>query len=92
MVLAAHLGQRIAHRRQEVLVGGDDGAVQLELDHRLGLANGHDLAGVVGGLMHLPGDVGGVLDHLVGFAVGVENRVVAGLDPDRVAVLSLIHI
>ena len=35
MVLANNFGQRIAHRAQEILVRGDDGAIEVELDHRL---------------------------------------------------------
>ncbi len=43
VVPALHLRQGIAHRGQEVLVGGDDRTVQLELDHRLGaMDRGHD--------------------------------------------------
>ena len=46
-MLALDFGERVAHRPQKVLVGGDDGAVHLELDHRLRAADRGDLAGVV---------------------------------------------
>jgi hypothetical protein len=41
---APDLVQTIAHRGQKVLVGVDDGAVQVELDHRLRPADGGHLA------------------------------------------------
>ena len=39
--------QRVTHRLQENVVGTDDRAVQLELDHRLRTLDGCDLAGVI---------------------------------------------
>ena len=39
--------QRISQRVQEILVGGDDRAVEVELDHGLRLADGRDLAGMI---------------------------------------------
>jgi hypothetical protein len=42
VVAADDLVQRIAHGAQEVLVGGDDRAVELELDHRLRAIDGGD--------------------------------------------------
>ena len=35
VVLALDLVERIAHRAEEILVGGDDGAVHVEFDHGL---------------------------------------------------------
>ena len=40
VMLALDLVERVAHRVEKILVGGDDGAVELELDHRLRLADG----------------------------------------------------
>ena len=45
VVLAPDLVQRVAQGREEVAVRGDDGAVHVELDHRLRLADRLDLAG-----------------------------------------------
>ena len=43
VMLALDLVERVAQRVQEILVRCDDGAVELELDHRLGFADGLDL-------------------------------------------------
>jgi hypothetical protein len=87
MVLAAHFIDRVADSGQEVFVGVDDGAVKLELDDRLRLADRARLALEFGGGAFLRGDVGGELDDLVGLAVGVHDRVVGGVDPDFAAIL-----
>jgi hypothetical protein len=42
-MLAGNLGQRVAQCVQEVLVGGDDRAVELEFDDRLGAVDGRRL-------------------------------------------------
>ena len=89
VVLALHFLQRVAQRLQEVAVGAQDVALEVELDHRLALADGGDLAGHVGVAQLLGADVGGVLHHLEGLALGVEDRVVAGLDPDFLAALAV---
>jgi len=47
-MLAGNLGQRVAQRVQEVLVGGDDRAVELEFDDRLGAVDGRRLRARVG--------------------------------------------
>ena len=88
MVLALDLVERIAHRAEEILVGGDDRAVHVELDHGLRPADRRDLAGVFHALDLLRGDVGGELDDLERLAVGVEDRVVGRLDPDFLAALA----
>ena len=44
VMLAFDLVQAVAERLQEILVGGDDRAVEVELDHGLGLVDGGDLA------------------------------------------------
>ncbi|MNQ67141.1 hypothetical protein D3C85_816510 [compost metagenome] len=83
---AHHLVAAIADRRQEVVVGVQDRAVHGELDHRLGLVDGGDLALEVGGGQLLVGDVDGVFHHLERGAARVEDRVVAGLNPDLATV------
>ena len=75
-MLALDFVQCVAHSAQEVVVGRDDRAVHVELDHRLGLADRADLSGEVGVAQLLLGDVRGVLDHLEGLAVGIHDRVV----------------
>ena len=88
MVLALDLVQPVAERLEEVVIGGDDRAVQVELDHRLGLADGGDLALEIGVLQLGGGDIRGELDDLERLAVEVEDRVVGGLDPDFLAALA----
>ena len=88
VVLALDLVERVAQRIQEVLVGVTDRAVERELDHRLRLADGGELALVIGVAQLLLGDIGRVFDDLVGLAVAVEDRIVAGPDPDFLAALA----
>ena len=94
MVLALDLIQGIPHGIKEVLVRGNDGAVEPEFDDRLRLMNGVDLAlcpeahllkVVLGHLLH--GDVGRVFDDLIGLAVLIEDRIVARLQPHLDAAL-----
>ncbi len=87
VMLALDLGECVAHRTEEVLVGGDDGAVHVELDHRLRTVDRGDLAGVFHAVDLLRGDVGGELDDADRLAVLVHDRVVGGLDPDLAAAL-----
>ncbi len=87
-MLALDFVERVAQRAEEVVVGGDDRAVHLELDHRLRLADRRDLAGVVGALDLLRGDVGREFDDLERLAAAVEDRVVGRLDPDLLAALA----
>ena len=65
------------------VVGADDGAVQFEFDNGLHFGNSLELALGIRLALLLFGNVGGVLDHLEGAAVFIEDGVVA---------LSLIHI
>ena len=81
------LGQRISHGVQEVLVGIQDFSVEIELDHRLRLADRIDLAGVVGAVQLLLGHVAGDLDHPGRLAVAIQYWIVGSLDPDRSSVL-----
>jgi hypothetical protein len=81
MVPADDLGKRVAHRRKEVFVGGDDLARRREFDDRLGPRQGVDLALIVGALCLRRGDVRRELHHLVGLAAA-KHRIIGGLDPD----------
>ena len=87
-MLALDLVQGVAHHAEEVVVGGDDRPVHIELDDRLGLADGRDLTGKVGICQLLLGDFRGELDHLEWVAVEIEDRVVRRLDPDLLAALA----
>jgi hypothetical protein len=82
VVFASDLFDRVAHRLEEVFVGPQDVALEVKLDHRLGLADRLQLPFLIGLLLDLLGDVGGELHHLVHLAIGVHDRVVGGLDPD----------
>ena len=86
-MLALHFGQRIPHGAEKILVRGDDGAVHVELDHGLGAIDRSDLAGGFHAQDLLRGNVGGELDHLEGFALGIQDRIVRCLDPDLLAAL-----
>ena len=81
-MLALELFQAVAHALQKEIVGGEDGAIGLELDHRHGLLDGVDEAGVEGRRLFAGGDVGGQLDDLLDLAIRVQDRVVGGLEPD----------
>ena len=87
-MLALDLVQRVAQRIQEILVGGDDGAVEVEFDDGLGLADGVDLALVVRFLQLLAVMSVAILHHLERPAVAVEDRVVGRLNPDLLAALA----
>jgi len=58
-----HLGQRIAQRAEEFIVGGQHGAVQGEGDHRLRFVDRGDLPGQIGTRLLALRHVGGELDH-----------------------------
>ena len=87
MMLALDLVERIADRAEEMIVRGDDGAVEVELDHRLRARDRSDLAGVFHAADLARGDVGGELDHPDGLAAAIEDRIVGGLNPDLPATL-----
>ncbi len=87
MVPAAQLLERVAHDGEEVGVGGPDRAVQIEFDHRLGLADGGELALAIGQAQHSFRHVDGVFDDFERLAAAVENGEVRGLDPHHLAVL-----
>src|ERR1700761_7111602 len=87
-MLARDLRQRIADRAEKIIVGGDDGAVEIELDHRLRTADRRDLAGVLHVADLLRGDVARELDDLHRLAAGIQDRIVGRLDPDLAAPLA----
>jgi len=88
MMLALDFLQPVAHRGEEVLIGGDDGAVEIEFDHRLRTADGGNLAGILHVADFLLRDVGGEFDDFDGPAGAVQNRIVGRLDPDLAAALA----
>src|SRR6185503_8018838 len=82
-----NFGRAIAHRRQEVLIGAQDIAVEIELDDRLRTAYGRDLGLELIVLVLGCSDVGRKLDDLVGLSALVADGIVAGLNPDLLATL-----
>jgi hypothetical protein len=88
VMLALDFLQPVAHRGEEVLIGGDDGAVEIEFDHRLRTADGGNLAGILHVADFLRRDVGGELDNFDGPAGVVQNRIVGRLDPDLATALA----
>ena len=82
VMLAFDLSQRVAERREKVLVGSDDGAVEVELDHCLNLADGLELTGGIGVPELAGADVRGELHDFHRLSALIEDRVVAGLNPD----------
>ena len=77
--------QRVTQGLQKIVVRGKDRAVHLEFDNRLRFADGCDLAHIVCVLQLLHGHVSRKLDHLEGFSVGIQNRVIGSLNPDLLA-------
>ena len=87
MVTPLDLVQRVPHRLQKVAVGGENVAVHIELDHSLGLLDGCQLSSVFGCPITRLGHICGVFDDLEGSTRGIEDRVVARLNPDFAAIL-----
>ena len=77
------LVQPVTESVQEILVRGDDGAVEIEFDHRLRLVNRLELAFAIGAAEFALGDIGGELDHLEWLAATIQKRIIGRLDPDR---------
>ncbi len=75
MMLADHLFQPVTKAVEEILVGGDDGAIGLEIDDRQGLVQGCQqcLGALQGGL--LLGHVGGDLGDPHHFAVDHDGEI-----------------
>lgn len=91
VVLADELLRGVPEAGQKVLVDVQDAAAEVELDHCLHPVDGGNLAFVVGLLAAALGHIGGQLDDPDGAAVGVQQRVVGGLQPDRLATLGQAH-
>ena len=93
-MLALYLVEGIADGAAEILIRRHDLAIELELDDRLRPMDRLDLAfalllAVKLKLGELPGgDIGGVFDDLVRLALFIEDRVVAGLQPNLAAALA----
>ncbi len=85
MMLAANLVQRITQRGQEVLVRGQNLAIQAEFDHGLHLADRCYLAFEIGQDQLLLGDVGDIGHHLERLAAWIQNRVVNRSAPELAA-------
>ncbi len=87
MMTADHLVETIARHREEILIGGEDDPVEVELDHRLRTADRVDLALHLDGGDLLRRDVGRQLDHAHGAAPRVQDGIVGGFEPDLAAAL-----
>ena len=87
-MLALDFAERVAHRAEEVFIGGDDGAVHLEGDDGLRAADRCDLAGVFHAFDLAGGDLDGEFHNLERLAVAVENGIVGRLNPDFLAALA----
>lgn len=82
MVAADDLVCRISHRTQEIVVGVDDVAIEIELDNRLDTIERRQLTFSVVALVLLRRNIGGELDDLGESPATVENRDIAFQDPD----------
>ena len=80
MMLALDFRQPVADRGEEILIGGEDGAVEIEFDDRLRTADGGNLAGILHVADFLLRDVGGEFDDFDG---------PAGRDPRKLCEQSL---
>ncbi len=81
VVPALDLLQPIAHGLEEIVIGRDDRAIEIELDHRIGGADRLELPLEVGAQQLGGGDVRGELDDLDHLAASVDHRIIGGLDP-----------
>ncbi len=85
VMLALELGEVVTHARKKILVGGKNVAVEIELDHRHRPINRLQLGVGLVLLLHLGGDIHGVLDHFDHPSRRILDRVITGLEPDRLA-------
>ena len=88
MVHALQFLQAVFHGAGEVVIGGNDGTVRVEFNHRRGSIHRVEDRTGLGVLYHVFGDVGSELDHRADLTIGIKHRVVRCFQPDRVAVLS----
>ena len=86
-MLAGDFTQTVTQSIQEILIGCDNGPVEIEFDDGLGSGDGADLAAIFGGLEPLGGHVGREFDDLVRFAAA-QDRVVSCFDPYFFAALA----
>ncbi len=87
-MLALDFLQPVAHRGEEVLIGGNDGAVEIEFNDRLRAADGGNLARILHAADFLRRDVGGELDDFHRLAGVIHDRIVGRLDPDFATALA----
>ncbi len=80
-MLPGNLVHPVTHGPEENIVGPLHMAIEGKLDDCLGPLDRLQLALEVGVSEFLLGDIGGILHHLEGTSVGIQNRIVAGLDP-----------
>ncbi len=88
VVLADDFVECIPDRLEQIVVGLDDGAIEIEFDHGLNPAECCGLCLMISGAIFLLGDIGRELDDLDRLARAVEHRIIAGLDPNLTAALA----
>ena len=88
MVLTLQLLQAVPQTAQEVCVGVENLTIWRELNHRLRLIDGGQLAFVISVLQLLCCDVGGVFHHLHRLAIAIKDRIIAGFNPDLTTALA----
>ena len=88
MVLTLQLLQAVPQTAQKVGVGVENLTIWRELNHRLRLIDGGQLAFVISVLQLLCCDVGGVFHHLHRLAIAIKDRVIAGFNPDLTTALA----
>ena len=88
MVLTLQLLHGIAECTEEVTIGVQNFAISGELNHRLRLIDGGQLAFVISVLQLLCCDVGGVFHHLHRLAIAIKDRIIAGFNPDLTTALA----
>lgn len=88
MVLAHDLAEGVANGGQEIPIGRENCAVEIELDDCLRFAGRLKLPRSVGCAEFLFRDIVGILHHLHGAAGGVEDRVVESLNPNLFTTLA----
>jgi hypothetical protein len=87
VMLAFNIVDGITHDIKEIIISAKHVSLHVEFNRRLGLGDGADLAFVLGVAHLVRRHVGGELDHLERRAVGVEDRVVGGVQPQFAAAL-----
>ena len=88
VMATSDLLETVAEGIQEFFVGGQDRAVELELDHALRLPQRLDLSLVVHREPRRGRDIRRDLHDLHGLAAGTEDRIVRGLDVEEAAILA----